>query len=127
MACQYTGLRTQGTFTMFSNIRTEGGTTNHLFLPRFSVFGYQDLVTIVTSSEPRLQRLAGEGQVLPFVEFRRNLVARPDVAVTYVRAGREVAMAHASDDRSLVPLPFLERKLLTFRPVPGAGPPKCTN
>ena len=129
VACQYTGLRTQGTFTMFSNIRTEGGTTNHLFLPRIALFRYQDdLVRIVESSHPRLQRLADEGQLLPWVEFRRNVRAVPEVGVTYERDGRRVSVSRASEDRALVaPLPFLERKTLTFRSVPAGGPPRCIN
>jgi hypothetical protein len=54
------GLKNTQVFAMYSNLRTEDGTTNHLFLPAsLQVFSTtRDLVTIVESSDPTLARLA---------------------------------------------------------------------
>ena len=60
----YLGLRTAGNFTMFSNIRTEGRTSNHLLLGKnqLKIFGYQD--DIVQSN----------AFALPLVEFQRRIL-----------------------------------------------------
>lgn len=44
-AQNYIGLSTAGTFSMFSNLRTEGSGWNHLWIPRtVKVFNYQDQI-----------------------------------------------------------------------------------
>jgi len=51
---QYLGLRTSGTLTMFSNLRTEGATSNHLLLRSNPIkfFGYQeDVVKVLELDE----------------------------------------------------------------------------
>lgn len=49
----YLGLRTAGNTTMFSNLRTEGGVSNHLFMPQWlQIFDYQkSLVYVVAVSD----------------------------------------------------------------------------
>ena len=58
-AAPYLGLKTETSFSMFSNLRTEGGSTNHQFIPvSTQIFDFQkDLVSILTSNDPRLQNL----------------------------------------------------------------------
>jgi hypothetical protein len=53
------GLKNTQAFAMYSNLRTENGATNHLFLPAtLQVFPYtRDLVTVLEASDPVLARL----------------------------------------------------------------------
>lgn len=71
----YLGLKTESTFTMFSNLRTEGGNWNHLFIPAsVGVFGYQDqLVRITGSNDPALQDRTRDGTRLVRFELDRYL------------------------------------------------------
>jgi hypothetical protein len=52
----YIGLKTEASFTMFSNLRTEGHLWNHLLLPQsMRVFRFQDeLIKVVETSDPCL-------------------------------------------------------------------------
>lgn len=124
----YLGLKTQSSFSMFSNLRTEDGRSNHLFLPAtLQIASYQrDMVSVLDSSHPRLQRLAVEGLRLPWFEFRRIASERPEASVTFVRAGRERRVPRIGDDPELgTPPPLLARWLLKFREVdpPERGTP----
>lgn len=58
----YLGLRTTGTLTMFSNLRTEGKYSNHLLLRNnpLKFFGYQDDVVTVLDLD---ERFSGESLV----------------------------------------------------------------
>lgn len=122
-ASPYLGLKTETSFAMFSNLRTEGGVTNHLLVPAATqIFGYQDdLVAVTRSTDPFLRRLAGQKLLIPYFEVRR----KPFASVSYVRDGVEVAVDRASDDpRFPGRPPVLLRKLLIFRPVaPGIDQP----
>ena len=73
--CPYMGLKTQGSFTMFSNLRTEAGEWNHYLLPRQMrvVSQYQDaLVKIVDTSNPQLKaKYVEPGYLTPLFEVRR--------------------------------------------------------
>lgn len=53
------GLKNTQAFAMYSNLRTENGATNHLFLPAsLQLFPFtRDLVTVIESSDPVLARL----------------------------------------------------------------------
>jgi hypothetical protein len=130
----YLGLGTDRTWGMYSNLRVEGGTTNHLIVPATSQrFGFQrDLVAVKTSSAPGLQSLATHGQVVPWVEFRARVAeamvrAGGQVGVTYVRAGRMHQVDRVADDSLLArPVSIWHRKLWRFRPVEAVGPRACT-
>ncbi|HSJ15590.1 MAG TPA: HTTM domain-containing protein [Longimicrobiales bacterium] len=127
----YVGLKTEKAYSMFSNLATEGGRTNHLFMPvRFRVAGYQeDLVQVLESSLPALQRLADRDQLLPFFEFRHIAGQASGHYVTYRRGGQTYVLRDVSDSPELMtPASWLERKALQFRPVSrrdGATP--CTH
>ena len=54
--CPYLGIRNYPALAMFSNLRTEGASPNHLVLPPLSVFGYQhDTVHIQSTNLRSLQ------------------------------------------------------------------------
>jgi hypothetical protein len=125
-ASPYVGGKTTSSFTMFSNLATEGGVSNHLFLPRLGVRTSQDdLALVLSSSEPFLQSVADEGQLLAFHELRRRLSADPDASIEYLRGGVQVSRDRAGDDPDLVGLSWLPRKVLHFRAVPLDGSPTC--
>jgi hypothetical protein len=119
-------LKTETSFAMFSNLRTEGGTTNHLIVRRgLRLASYQeDLVTILDSSDPELQRLADLEYRLPYFEFRSYLSRRISrhagaIRVGYRRGETETWIDDATRDPALAaPDALLSRKLLYFRPVP---------
>jgi hypothetical protein len=73
----YLGLRTAGTFSMFSNLRTEGEHSNHWLLRSNSLklWGYQeDLVEVVSLRRPNDDRRhPAEGYLLPAVEFKKMI------------------------------------------------------
>lgn len=122
----YLGLKTEHAFSMFSNLRTEGNRSNHLFIPADTqVFGFQDdLVEVRSSSSPALQGWADRGELLPWLEFRAQASDQPDASVSYVRNGTERRVARIGDDPEIGKRPWA-RKLLIFRPVPKDGPQEC--
>lgn len=118
----YFGLKTESSFSMFSNLRTEGGQTNHLFIPtETQVFDYQkDLVEVLASSDPVLQGIADDEHALlfPYSEFRNRVALKKRASVTYLRNGQRHEVARIGKDPVLAqPIPFHERKLLDFRLV----------
>jgi hypothetical protein len=127
----YLGLKTETSFSMFSNLRTEAGVSNHLFLPRsFRIAGYQDdLVEIVESSERSFSRFAEEGKVLPYLEFHRRAAMNPEHRVSYERAGELHVVDRIADHPELAtPPPLLQRKLGHFRPIAVSGAPiECSH
>ena len=122
----YVGLKTETSFSMFSNLQTEGPYANHLFMPtKYRVAGYQDdLVRIVNTTHPYLQEKAEQGYAFPYVQFKRLISRHRKGSVTYVRDGDLETVAKISEDPQLSRKePFLSKKLLDFRPVDtnGAG------
>lgn len=71
----YLGLKTESSFGMFSNLRTEGPRTNHLFIPKSTqLFDFQDDLVIVEGSNHRqLQKMARKGQQVPLFEVEARL------------------------------------------------------
>lgn len=125
----YIGLRTVGAFTMYSNVRTELGTSNHLLLPRLRLFKLQDdLVEIVSSDDPGLAELANEGEVVHFVMLHRHVNDFPGIEVEYVRDGEHHIHTPDSPDPDLVePLSWWLQVYYLGRPVPKVGAPRCQN
>ncbi|MEQ1896927.1 MAG: hypothetical protein ABL971_05990 [Vicinamibacterales bacterium] len=116
----YLGAKTETAFSMFSNLRTEGGHSNHWLMPEsLHVWNYQrDLVTIRHTSVEGMQKLADSGSQWTYLEFRRAMRDRPNASVTYERNGVVTALKRAGDDPELMhPDGWAERKLLTFRRV----------
>ncbi|CAJ1582955.1 hypothetical protein [[Mycobacterium] wendilense] len=75
----YLGLRTAGNFSMFSNLRTEGETSNHLLLSGnpLKLWDYQDDVVWIVDIDDRYGQIihhydeSPRGHALPVVEFRK--------------------------------------------------------
>jgi hypothetical protein len=147
----YLGLKTVANYSMFSNLRTEGGQTNHFLMPagQFFLAEYQlDLVRVewVDRAEPdsyplqvrlaggsrwirrnsRWLREAPEARV-PFMELQRTLqlwqeVGFTRVSVMYQRQGVWHELEDAFSSPELMrPLSFWERKFMAFRAVQDDG------
>lgn len=122
----YLGLRTVPTFSMFSNLRTEGAENNHLFMPdtALRLASYQeDLVEIEATNVPVLRRQVRTRSLITWYTLRRivqRVAATGGVGihVNYARRGVHREVTHAENDPELMQPPsWLERKLLRFRPV----------
>jgi bifunctional DNA-binding transcriptional regulator/antitoxin component of YhaV-PrlF toxin-antitoxin module len=114
---------------MFSNLRTEQGNFNHLFLPpSMQVFQYQKELIHVTKA-PVAFTPSSEGVDVVPVEFRRRFARlKKGDEVEFTRDG--VPGTLVKGEKSAVngdlmkPLSFLQAKLLRFRPII-SGPQPC--
>lgn len=134
-AAPYLGLGTHRALSMYSNLRTEGGASNHLLLPAsLQIFPYQrDLVAIHSSSAASLRNLADHGLLVPWQEVRALLTTAvkqsggAPVSIGYSRGGtRHDIPDAAADPRLGLPVSRAAVLLLRFRPVEGSGPRRCT-
>jgi hypothetical protein len=130
----YLGLRTVPAFSMFSNLRTEGGMTNHWFMPgrALRVAGFQeDLVTLLSAEDAELLRFARRPR-RTFYDFKLRIqrmaaAGKRAIAVSYRRGGEPTTLAAAERDPELMaPVPWWQRKWLRFRPVPIAERRECS-
>ncbi len=124
----YLGLKTQTTFTMYSNLQTEAGHWNHLVFPEsMRIFGYQDeSVEIVASNDRQLASAADNDRLWLLYALRQRTADHPDMSVTYVRDGERVVASRAGDDPLLsdAPNPILG-KVFLFRDIPPPAANDC--
>lgn len=118
----YLGLRTLMCFSMFSNLQTEGGRTNHLLMPDWlQVTDWQrDLVEVVASDDPALAALAAEKLAVPFLELRRvRTIATGPLTLTFRRRGEVLTFASGdpSTHSAIPPLGPVARQYCRFRAV----------
>ena len=133
--CPYLGLKTQTSFAMYSNLRTEGGISNHLFIPNsLQLTGWpRDLVEIVDTDNNRFKKIAGmeitRQHLITYFEFQRIASStKRDFYVSYIRGGKPyhltVKNGVSSNPAVTTPHPWLLAKLVQFRPV-DKGPCQC--
>lgn len=127
----YFGLKTEYSFSMFSNLKTERGESNHFIIPAsFQIFDYQkDLVEIISSSEIGLDEYAENEQLITFFDLRdRVSVFRPEF-VEYIYKGEYYSYnANQPDQAGLRERhPMIMRKLMRFRPVNKSGIQSCSH
>ena len=126
----YLGLKTESSFSMFSNLRTEGGITNHVFMPiSLQLFDFQkDMVEVIFSTDEQLQGTATKHRIIPYFLFKNHVAnARPE-QVMYIRNGQQRTFTLATappNDELRQRSPFLMRKLLGFRAVSKYEPQPC--
>jgi hypothetical protein len=119
----YLGLRTQLSFSMFSNLRTEGGRSNHLFMPRLATLApYQDdLVEVLDSDTDSVLELKKQELLLPYFEFRQVVAEFMDVHITYRHHGEvrrfDCVDGNCNDPELATKYPRLLRAFFYFRPV----------
>ena len=109
---------------MYSNLRTEAGWNNHLFIPSWlKIAGFQeDIVEILESDHRALQRFRDRNQLLTFFEFRRIASGiAGDFSVDYRHNGeRKVLQSQggtSTDPELMQGHGFFAAKLLRFRPI----------
>lgn len=119
----YLGLKTDSSFEMFSNLRTEPGAWNHLLVPETArLFGYQDqLVRVVASNDPALLARGAGGTQLVRFELDRYLRSHPAAVVTYTTGTGSPPRTAGP----LVPEVTLLERIAVFRDVPPPGRPQC--
>ena len=121
----YLGLKTESSFTMFSNLQTEAGYWNHAFIPEaVRVFTYQDqLVTVTASGDPSLLRRSRFGTRIVRFELERHLRRKNGVRASYRDGSGRVFTAGAASDGGGVS--FLIDKVAKFRDVRAPGRRGC--
>jgi hypothetical protein len=122
----YLGLKTETSFAMYSNLRTEGGYSNHWLMPASLQFwDYQrDLVKIHRTSVSRIQRLVNRGYQWTYYEFKWLMHEHPNASVVYERNAVVRRVRRVHEDPELTPDNALMRRFLRFRPV--AADPRRT-
>ncbi len=119
--CPFLGLKTESSFTMFSNVQTEGELWNHFVMPRaMRVFHFQDdLVSIVSSSDHDLSESGRQGTRYTFFAMQQLAAFSPDLELVYEYRGVRHVAPRVGDDPLLgqPPNPILA-KLFWFRAVP---------
>jgi hypothetical protein len=124
----YFGLKTESSIAMFSNLHTEGGTSNHLLFPRPPyLFDYQaEVVEIV---DARHEGLANDvrGEHMVMFALKEHLRNDPANWVVYRRPDGQLVRATAA---SFAPGEFAnwaERTFLSFKRVDYDRPKVCTH
>lgn len=130
--CPYLGLKTESSFAMFSNLRTEGGISNHLIVPAsIQIFDFQkDLVEVTSSSAKELQELADRKQLIPFFQFKELVSTSQPKQLEYIRGGKNhnFNTASVSEKNELLQgNPFLLKKVLRFRAISKYEPQPCSH
>jgi hypothetical protein len=123
----YFEIKTAYSFTMYSNLVTADGDTNHFLVPgTLPLTNVSDPVRIQYSSDLALRQYVDERYELPYFSLRVYLSEHPNVSVRFVRNGVEHDLAKASDDPDLVkPVSAIERKLFALRAVDQRSPARC--
>ncbi|KAA3436783.1 hypothetical protein [Rufibacter hautae] len=130
--CPYLGLKTESSYAMFSNLRTEAGVSNHYIIPvNAQIFDFQkDVVEIVSTSEFHLQNVAKAGKLMTFFQFRRFVRTERPEFVTYKRNGElktfTLSKATANDELFQKDNYLLE-KLMMYRYWNKSGVQECAH
>lgn len=121
----YLELKTASGFTMYSNLTTVDGRTNHLLMPRTLPLtdAHDQLVVIRSSDDAGLQWYADHGYALPRPTFRSYLADHPDVTVAYLQDGAPRRYGPGMEPPP--PPPMWREKLQPFRAVDLQDPPRC--
>jgi len=116
IASPYLGLKTTGTFTMYSNLQTFNGDSNHYLVKRLPLFmPMDDMVRIIDSDHHALLKYAGNNEWLTYHEFRRILSASPNTSVTYSRNGKLYSYDKVAQNPELVKTDPVWNKLAGHR------------
>ncbi|KMW56557.1 hypothetical protein AIOL_001511 [Candidatus Rhodobacter oscarellae] len=125
----YLGLKTESSISMYSNLHTEGGQTNHLIhgvIP--ATWSYQnDLVTPVSSNSPAFDAAyIGTGLALVRYEFDRLLATQPGPSVT-VATTEGIVSSDAGWVNTYLTSNPIAQNFLIFKPVDLNHPKVCSH
>lgn len=125
----YLGLKTENSYAMFSNLKTEGGSSNHYIIPAsVQIFDYQkDVVDVVSSSDPSLEKIAKANLSMVWFEFRNYLNEHHPTEVQYLRKGK--LNVYRKEDRATHPGKnnYVVAKLMKFRAFNKEGAQPCSH
>jgi hypothetical protein len=126
-ALPYLGVKTGQTLSMFSNLTTEDGRSNHLIVRHpLALLPQAALVRIVTTDDPFLKEIAARhDEVAQWTVLDR--FARHRFATVYELDGRLVPLDPADPAAGLGVAPLILRDLVTFKPVDTRSPRPCDN
>jgi hypothetical protein len=126
-ALPYLGIKTGQTLSMFSNLTTEDGRSNHLIVRHpLSLLPQAELVRIVATKDPFLKGIAGRhDEVAQWTVLDR--FARDHLATVYELNGRLVPLDPADPASSRGIAPLILRDLVTFKPADMHVPRRCDN
>lgn len=121
----YLGLKTENSFSMYSNLRTEGGATNHMIITRpLLLANYQtDLVYIHSSNDKDLQKFAQTPNPITYYDFKKLILnkirtGKTEITLTFSRQGEKVQVCNLRDLKiHQESIPYLKKKFLIFRPI----------
>ena len=127
----YLGLRTTGTASMFSNLRTEGNSSNHFLLASnpIKVFDYQEDLVFVVDADERIWELYryqfNPAVWLPWIQFCRNVEQaiadqHPQVYLKVHYQGLDYETHDLSFDRNFTAhftIPWWQSKYFEFREI----------
>ena len=114
----YLGLKTESSFSMFSNLRTEAGVTNHYLVPAsLQIFDFQKAyVQITSSSDPFLQKIADEKKMMVLFHFKDYIHTKSPQRVEYIlNDKKEIYSLNGQSTRKLEKPPYILKKILSFR------------
>lgn len=130
----YLGLKTQTSFSMFSNLRVEGDISNHLLIPTSTQLTNleKDLVDVTDTNLKTLQPFVAGNQLITYFELQRfaseATLANASFYVRYVRNHHaqtlHVVNGHSNLPAVTTPHSWLAAKFIRFRPV-DKGPCLC--
>jgi hypothetical protein len=125
----YIGLKTENSFAMFSNLRTEGNISNHYIIPAsVQIFDFQkDMVEIISSSDRYLQANADNGKLMVYFDFKNYVAHVKPEKIEYIRNGQRhtFSLKEASPHHALLTKNIVLEKLLRFRRVNKDGAQPC--
>jgi hypothetical protein len=127
----YIGLKTENSYSMFSNLRTEGGVSNHFIMPAsLQIFNYQkEVVEIVSSTDPNLQKLADNNKLILLFELKNYVKERKPKKIDYLLNGQRKTfdLSNADSRKELGENPYVLYKLMKFRSFDKFEPQTCVH
>jgi hypothetical protein len=128
----YFGFKTDSSFSMYSNLRTEANLGNHVLIPAsWKIWRIQDdLVQVKSTSDSDLWDISGRGTMLvPLFVVQDRLWRRgQDMQIHYVRDGVDHDLKSARADPVLTePHPFWLRKIVRMRGVDSGPRQRCVH
>jgi predicted DCC family thiol-disulfide oxidoreductase YuxK len=131
-AMPYLGLKTAQTLNMFSNLRLEGGVSNHVILSRPpGPFDYLEDLVDVSRADPRLKLdffVRRDDSLLVYYDLLNRMEREPEARVSYMRGGvryDNVNFADVSEDAGRLLHSRAFRKYFHFRWVRNSGKVTC--
>lgn len=131
----YLGLKTDNSFSMYSNLRTEGGQSNHFLMGNLlNLAAYQtDLVRVEWSSDADIQKIADTRYPVTYYDFKNLLVRKMqegkyDIELSFTRNGLSTSICNLKELEILPgPVPYFLQKFFIFRPIQIDGVVQCVH